>query len=46
MAQGKDVFMGLNLLGVVVFVLLLFSIPFLCWLPFMFEQCMAAETKS
>lgn len=38
MPQGKEVFLGLNQTGVIVFILLiLFCIP-LCWIPFLIDS--------
>jgi len=38
MPQGKEVFLGLNQTGVIVFILLvLFCIP-ICWIPFLIDS--------
>ncbi len=45
MAEGKEVFLGLNQKGVITaLILFLFCTP-LCWIPLMIESMKAAEKK-
>ena len=46
MAEGKEVFLGLNQTGVIVFIILLVVCLPLCWLPFVIGSCKAAEKNS
>lgn len=43
MAEGKEVFLGLNQNGVIAFVVLLVMCAPLCWLPFVLDSCKAAR---
>ena len=42
MPEGKEVFLGLNQTGVIVFIVLLVTVPFLCWLPFIIDNMKSA----
>lgn len=39
MPQGKEVFLGLNQNGLIVFILLLVVCLPLCWIPFLIDSC-------
>lgn len=43
MAQGKEVFAGLNQTGLIVFIILLVVCLPLCWLPWVIGSTKAAE---
>ena len=43
MAEGKEVFFGLNKNGVVLFIILLLLCLPLCWIPFLVDSMKAAE---
>jgi hypothetical protein len=45
MPQGKEVFIGLNQNGLIVFLILLFFCLPLCWIPFLIDSLKAAEKK-
>lgn len=40
MPQDKDIFLGLNQTGVIVFAILLFTTgPCFCWIPWLIDSC-------
>ena len=41
MPQGKEVFIGLNQTGMIVFIILLVACLPLCWLPFVIDSMKA-----
>ncbi|ADB15531.1 hypothetical protein Psta_0846 [Pirellula staleyi DSM 6068] len=44
MPQGKEVFLGLNQNGVILFILLIvISGPCFCWIPFLIDSCKAEK---
>jgi hypothetical protein len=43
MAEGKEVFLGLNQTGLIVFIILLLVCIPLCWVPWVVDSCKAAE---
>jgi len=43
MPQGKEVFLGLNQNGVILFIILLLVCLPLCWIPFIVDGMKAAE---
>lgn len=43
MPQGKEVFLGLNQNGVILFIILLLVCLPLCWIPFIIDGMKAAE---
>lgn len=43
MAEGKEVFAGLNQKGVIVFIILLIVCLPLCWLPWVIDGLKAAD---
>ncbi|MDP6958643.1 MAG: hypothetical protein QF645_07490 [Planctomycetota bacterium] len=45
MPQGKEVFIGLNQNGFILFLVLLFFCLPLCWIPFLIDSMKAAEKK-
>ncbi len=45
MAQGDEVFFGLNKNGVVLFIILLLICLPLCWIPFIVDSMKAANKK-
>ncbi len=45
MPQGKEVFIGLNQNGFILFLVLLFFCFPLCWIPFLIDSMKAAEKK-
>lgn len=45
MAEGKEVFLGLNQTGLIVFIILLLVCIPLCWVPWVVDSCKAAPTE-
>ncbi len=45
MPQGKEVFIGLNQNGLIVFLILFITCLPLCWIPFLIDSLKAAEKK-
>ncbi len=43
MPQGKEVFLGLNKTGVIVFIVLVFLCPVVCWIPFLVDSMKAEK---
>ena len=43
MPQGKEVFLGLNKNGVILFIILIVVCLPLCWIPFITDSMKAAE---
>lgn len=43
MAKGKEVFLGLNQSGLILFIVLLFLCLPLCWIPWLIDSCRAAR---
>jgi hypothetical protein len=41
MGNGKEQFAGLNQNGFVVFIILIVTVPFLCWLPWVIDSLKA-----
>jgi len=44
MPQGKEMALGLNQAGFILFIVLLFVCLPLCWLPFVIDSCKADRT--
>lgn len=45
MPEGKEVLLGLNQTGIIVFIILLIVCLPLCWIPWLVDSCKAAEKK-
>ena len=46
MAEGEEVFLGLNKNGVILFVVLILVCLPLCWLPFIIDSMKSAKKSS
>ncbi|GAB4241213.1 MAG: hypothetical protein OHK005_04030 [Candidatus Methylacidiphilales bacterium] len=44
MAKGKELFLGLNQNGLILFIVLLFLCLPLCWIPWLIEDCKASKS--
>lgn len=44
MAKGKEVFLGLNQNGMILFVILLVICLPVCWIPWLIDDCKAGES--